>query len=175
MKRLFFPIILFMILVFEGVAIELLPASLSSSGLLITPHWVFIFLLLITLLYDRADTYFAIYFGIAFGLLIDIVYTNLLGVYMFVYPFTLYIVHLLKRFLQTNLYMVIAIAVLSLFILEILLLVIYSIVGIAEVPQGFFITRRFIPTVLANVLFLIPVYYLFAHRLIRWGKEQLEN
>src|SRR5699024_7781387 len=125
-KRLIFPIILFLILVSEGVAIELLPTSLSSTYMLITPHWVFIFLLLITLLYDTNETFFAIIYAVFFGLLIDVVYTGVLGVYMFVYPFSVYIVHLLKRFIQTNLYMTIVISAVSLFIIELLLFLIFS-------------------------------------------------
>lgn len=175
MKRLFFPAILFLILVCEGVAIEFLPNSLASADILISPHWVFIFLLLISLLYDTNDTFFAIVYGVAFGLLIDIVYTGVLGLYMFVYPFTLYIVHLLKRFLQTNIYMAIIVASISLFILEILLLLVFSIIGYVDVTNMYFLLHRFIPTLLANLLFLVPVYLLSANKLRSWRKEQLES
>ncbi|HLR71677.1 MAG TPA: rod shape-determining protein MreD, partial [Pseudogracilibacillus sp.] len=93
MKRLLFLIILFGLLVLEGVAIDLLPAILTSSETLIVPHWVLIFLIIITLFYDTSETFFSIIYGVIFGFLIDVVYTDVLGVYMFVYPFTLYIVH----------------------------------------------------------------------------------
>lgn len=175
MKRLFFPAILFLILVSQGVAIEFLPNSLASADILITPHWVFIFLLLISLLYDTNDTFFAIVYGVAFGLLIDIVYTEVLGLYMFVYPFTLYIVHLLKRFLQTNIYMAIIVAAISLLIIEFLLILVFSIIGYVDVTNMYFFLNRFIPTLIANLLFLIPAYILSAGRLRRWSKEQLEN
>src|SRR5699024_3030107 len=94
--------ITFLILVSEGVALELLPTVLTSSATLIVPHWLLVFLVLINLFYDTNETYFSIYLGIVFGLLIDIVYTGILGAYMFTYPFTLYLIHLLKRFVQSN-------------------------------------------------------------------------
>lgn len=175
MKRLFFPIILFIILVTEGVAIDFLPNVLASTDILITPHWVFVFLLLISLFYDTNDTFFAIFYGVIFGLLIDIVYTGVLGVYMFVYPFAIYIVHLLKRFLQANLYMAIALSTISLFLIEIMLLLIFSIIGPVDVSNTYFFIHRFIPTLIANVLFLLPVYFLSANRLRMLRKEQLKG
>src|SRR5699024_5640405 len=143
--------------------------------MLITPHWIFIFLLLVSLLYDTNDTFFAIVYGVAFGLLIDIVYSGVLGVYMFVYPFTLYIVHLIKRFVQTNFYMIMIVTAISLFIIEVLLFMVFSIVGTIDVSNMYFVLHRFIPTLIANVLFLIPAYIIFANRMIRLRQEQLEN
>lgn len=175
MKRLFFPLILFLILVCEGIAIELLPPAFVSSDMFITPHWVFIFLLLMSLFYDKEDTFFAIIYGVIFGLLIDVVYTGILGVYMFVYPFIIYIVHLLKRFLQTNIYMTMIIATVSLFIGELLIFLIFSIVGSADMTINHFLIHRFIPTLIANLLFLIPLYFLSVKKMQHYRKEQLEN
>ena len=175
MKRLLFPLILFLLVVSEGIAIELLPPSLSSANMLISPHWVFIFLLLILLLYDTDETFFSIIYGVIFGLLIDVVYTGVLGVYMFVYPFTLYLMHLAKRFLQTNIYMTGLITIVSLFIVEVLLFFIYSIVGTVQKSFVQFLLHRFLPTTLANILFFIPLYLLTAKKLNQYRQEQLEK
>lgn len=172
MKRLIFPVILFLLLVSEGIALDLLPAALTSSDTLIVPHWVLIFLILIGLFYDSDETFFSIIYGIVFGLLIDIVYSGILGVYMFVYPFSLYIAHLLKRLLQTNLHMTILIAIISMIVVEILLLFIYTVVGIVETTPSLFIVHRLLPTLLANVLFIIPLYLLSARTLKNWSQEQ---
>src|SRR5699024_12722093 len=94
MKRLLLPLILFIRFVMEVVAIYLLPPSLSSEHMLIAGHCVFMFLILISLLYDPEETFFAIIYGICFGLLTDVVYTGVLGVYMFIYPMTLYLLHI---------------------------------------------------------------------------------
>lgn len=173
MKRLVFPLILFILLVSEGVAIDLLPSSLTSSDTLIVPHWVLIFLVLINLFYDKSDTYFSIVYGVFFGLLVDVVYTGILGAYMFVYPFSVYIVHLLKRFLQTGLSMTVVIAAICLIVAEFLLFFIYSIVNLIDITFIPFLLHRLLPTVLANILFLIPAYLLSVKHLERWSNEQL--
>lgn len=175
MKRLVFPLILFLLLVSEGVALDLLPTMLTSTETLIVPHWVFIFLLLIALFYDTSETVYAIVYGVFFGLCIDIVYTDALGVYMFVYPFTLYIVQLLKHILQTNFYMTTIIMVLSVSIVEILLYFIYSSVGLIDANTTYFLVHRLAPTLLANLLFLIPLYFITVNWLMRWSREQLEK
>src|SRR5699024_12298897 len=100
MRQLFFFLILFILLVSEGVAIDLLPDILTSKSTLIVLHWIFVFLFLIVLFYDRQDTFFLIRYGVVFGLFIDVAYIGVFGVYMFVYPLTLYIMQLLNGMLQ---------------------------------------------------------------------------
>lgn len=175
MKRLVFPLSLFLLLVSEGVALDLLPSILTSTETLIVPHWIFVFLLLMALFYDTSDTVYAIVYGVFFGLCIDIVYTGVLGVYMFVYPFTLYIVQLLKRMLQTNFYMTMIIMVVSVSLVEMLLYFIYSSVGLIDASMTSFFIHRLAPTLLANLLFLIPLYFLTVNWLVRWSREQLEK
>ena len=175
LKNLLIFSVSFLLLISEGIALDLLPASLTSSDTLIVPHWVLMFLILIAVLYDTDETFFSIIYGIVFGLLIDIVYTDVLGVYMFVYPFALYIAHLLKRLLQTNIHMTILIATISMIVVEVLLLFIYSVVGIVETTATSFIVKRLLPTLLANILFLIPLYLFSVNILRSWNKEQSEK
>lgn len=175
MKHFVLPFILFLLLVSEGIALDLLPASLTSSDTLIVPHWVFLFLLLIGLFYDSNDTFYSILYGIIFGLLIDIVYTGVLGIYMFIYPFALYVGYLLKRLLQTNLHMTILIAIVTMTIIEIFLVFVFSVVGMVETTASHFIVRRLLPTLLANILFLIPVYFLSVKTLKSWAQKQADK
>ena len=168
-----FPVILFFLLVSEGIALDLLPATLTSSDYLIVPHWVLVFLILINLFYDSDETYFSIVYGVFFGLLIDVVYTSILGAYMFVYPFTLYIVHLLKRFLQTNFVMTIIILSISILITELFIYMIYSLVDLIEITIVSFLLHRFVPTLLANMIFLIPIYLFTVKFLKKWHIEHI--
>ena len=166
--------ITFLILVSEGVALELLPTVLTSSATLIVPHWLLVFLVLINLFYDTNETYFSIYLGIVFGLLIDIVYTGILGAYMFTYPFTLYLIHLLKRFVQSNLTMSVMIVTISIVVTEVCLYVIYFIIGLIHIPLSAFSIDRLLPTVLANIIFFVPLYFIFKRRLEKWRDKELD-
>src|SRR5699024_10304801 len=132
-------------------------------------------LLLISLLYYTVVTFFVIIYGIFFGSLTDVVFTGVLGVYMFIYPMTLDLLHIAKRLLQTNLYMVIIISIFSLFVIEVLLFFVFSIVGTVQLTFYNFFLYRFIPTMIANMIFLLPLYGLTAGKLRQYRQEQLER
>lgn len=175
MKRLLIPLILFVLVVFEGVAIDLLPDSFIASQFIIVPHWVLIYLILVSLFYDTADSFYAVIYGIAFGLLIDIVYTGVLGVYMITYAIGIYAIMLMKRVLQANWYMTIIMSIIAIVIVEFTLGFIYSVVNIAEPLSFGFIKYRLLPTILANIIILGLLYPLSSKRLESWGRNQLEN
>lgn len=175
MKQLFFFLILFILLVSEGVAIDLLPNILTSKSTLIVPHWIFVFLFIMVLFYDRQDTFFAIVYGAIFGLFIDVVYVGVLGVYMFVYPLILYIMQLLKTMLQTNIFITIMMTVIGITMIETLLFFIYSFVEIIDTTWSYFMLYRLLPTVLANLILFIPLYFICMDWLMKWSNEQFEN
>src|SRR5699024_10701733 len=106
-----------------------------------------------------------IIYGIYVRLLTDLVYLGVLCVYMFIYPMTLYLLHIAIRLLQTNVYMVIIISIFSLFVIEVLLFFVFSIVGTVQLTFYNFFLYRFIPTMIANMIFLLPLYGLTAGKL----------
>lgn len=175
MKRLIIPLILFLFLVLEGVALELLPVSLVENELVIVPHWVFVFLLFLAIFYDRENTYFSVLYGILFGLLIDIVYTGVLGVYMFSYAVVIYLIHGLTKMLHANIYTTILLGITGLILTELLINAIFSVVGIFEMVWKDYLFYRLIPTVLANILFLLVLYPIIMKRIASWGDERLSK
>jgi len=66
MKHFVLPFILFLLLVSEGIALDLLPASLTSSDTLIVPHWVFLFYFLSAYFMIRM-THFILFFMVLFS------------------------------------------------------------------------------------------------------------
>src|SRR5690625_6327390 len=97
--RLYLPLILLLIVVLVCVVLDLLPIQLLNTKTLIVPHWFLIILIFIVIFYDLEDTYYSILYGIIFGLLIDIVYIGILGIYMFFYRFGIYFIFELLLFL----------------------------------------------------------------------------
>lgn len=175
MKRLIIPVILFVLFIFEGIAIDLLPVKIIVSEIVFVPHSVFVFLILVALYYDTEESFHSIIYAIIFGLMIDIVYTGVLGVYMIIYALGIYAVILMKRFLQTNWYMTVIMTVIGLIIVECSIVFIYSLVNIADPFSYHFIKFRLLPTVLANISILIVLYPLLFKKLIKWQEEQLNN
>lgn len=170
MKRIIIPLLLLFILAFQGVAMELLPPSIKFATLYLTPHWLLLFLILVAGFVYPQKPMIPIMYAAVFGLMTDIVYTGVLGVYMFVIAMSLYVAQLLYRLLQVNLLMVSVISVISVFVVEISLLAIYSLIGFSTMTIGDFFIYRFLPTILANILFLIIIYFP-SRRILLWVSD----
>ncbi|MDY0405450.1 rod shape-determining protein MreD [Virgibacillus sp. 179-BFC.A HS] len=175
MRRFYVPLILFLLMIMEGVALELLPDKLVGGSMMIVPHWVFIFLLLVAVFYDRRDSYISVWYAIIFGLLIDVVYTEILGVYMFTYAVTIYIIHGLSRFLQSNIFALVLFGILGTAIADGVINIIYVVVGLIPADWPWYFIYRLLPTIVANLIFLLIMYPIFSKRLERWSKEKSFN
>ncbi|MFD1171410.1 rod shape-determining protein MreD [Oceanobacillus picturae] len=175
MKRLYLPLILFLFLVMEGVALDLLPGSLLTGDLLIVPHWVLIYLVFITIFYDKETTYFSIIYALTFGLLIDVVYTGILGVYMFSYAFAIYITHLLNKMLHGNIHVSILLGAVAVILSDISIHVIYLVAGVNDMMWKDYFMTRLLPTLISNLVFLVVLYPIVVKRLTTWGQEQLSR
>ncbi|SFA68943.1 rod shape-determining protein MreD [Lentibacillus halodurans] len=175
MKRLLIPLILFLLLIMEGVALDILPVSLVSGDLRFVSHWVFMFLVFLAIFYDREDTYFSVFYGLLFGLLTDIVYTGVLGVYMFSYALSIYLIHGMTKILHANFLVTILLGAAGLVLVEVFINLIFSVTGISELIWPDYWVYRLIPTVIANILFLLALYPIMMKRLVRWKEEQLSG
>lgn len=171
MRRLYLPLILFLFIVLEGVALDLLPVQLLSTQTLIVPHWVLVILIFIVIFYDKEDTYYSIVYGVVFGLLIDVVYTGILGIYMFSYGFTIYIVHELRKLVHTNFYAVTIIGMIGIALTDLFINTIYKMIGLADIIWVDYLLVRLLPTVLANLIILIILYPFLKKRLTSWSSE----
>lgn len=173
MKRLIIPLILFLFVVLEGVAIDLLPDRFVLNNFLIVPHWVFIMLALVSIYYDTYDTFYAVVYGVIFGLLIDIVYTNILGVYMFAYPLAIYMIHVMKRYFITNFILTMVMTMIGLLIVEWFIVFAYTLTGSIHIVVDSTFFDRILPTTLANMVFLLLMYPICKPIFLRWQKEAL--
>ncbi|UOR12161.1 rod shape-determining protein MreD [Halobacillus amylolyticus] len=136
MRRYIIAGLLLILLVMQGMAMSLLPANLVYSDLLITPHWVLCLVIIIAIFYDRDDTYHAIWYGMIFGLLIDVAYTGVLGVYMATYATTAYILHGIKKMFHANFIAASLLAILSVAMADTMLYIIYSFVQVTTFTWG---------------------------------------
>lgn len=172
MRQIYLPLVLFFVLVLEGVALELLPVSMTQGDILIIAHWVLICLIYSAIFYDKETTRFSIFYAFIFGLLIDIVYTDVLGVYMFTYGLTIYIIKKLTRLLQSNLLATILFGVLGVGLADILIYLVYMVIWVTELSWQDYFMIRLLPTILANILFLIIIYPFITKKLTDWKMSE---
>lgn len=171
MKRLLIPVLLILLLALQGVATEIAVSFSSMQQVYVIAHWVFIFIVCISILYDSDDSYYALVYSILFGLLIDIVYTDMLGIYMLGYGLSMFLLQGLRRALYPNIYSTILMVTVGIIVADSFINFIYSMVGIIDIGILEYIWIRLLPTLLANIIFLF-ILYPFVHKLLpRWRKD----
>lgn len=173
--RILLPILLFIFVVIEGVALKLLPESLLNGQVVIVPHWVFALLVLSVLLFDKNSSFLSIWYAAIFGLLIDIVYTDLLGIYMFSYASGIYVLHELKKHVHENMLTTSILGLFGIWFVDFLIHSIYFVVGQVTVGWGAYLLERLLPTGFGNVIFLMLLYLILAKPLKRWQTEGLRE
>lgn len=171
MKRIFVLLFLFLFLILEGVAIKFLPSNIVLSDQMFVPHWILIILILVEMFFDRGSSYNALIYAFIFGLLIDVVYTGILGVYMFSYGIVIYMVHVSKKLLHGNFLVTFLFSILGLVLGDLLITFIYDLVGVIKVSWEHYWLNRLLPTVLLNIVFFIIMYLFLVKRLMKWGSE----
>src|SRR5699024_8031774 len=102
---------------------------------------------------------------------IDIIYTNVLGVYMFTYPVAIYIVHMLKNVFHTNVYSTIFMSAIGILVVEIIINFIYLTIDISNMSWIVFTFYRLIPTLIANIVLLLILYLFTKNLLIRLSER----
>ena len=103
MKKAFLPIIISLCFLFESIFVELLPAELFKSSRILVPHFLMVTIIFVTIYISPKH---GIMYGFIFGILFDIVYTEIIGIYLFMFPLVAYITSWIMRILQTNIILV---------------------------------------------------------------------
>lgn len=174
MSRIYLPLILALLIIIQGVTTSLIPTSFVTAGWMIVIHSGFLFLVLVKLFYDLETTYYALLAAVFVGLIIDIIYTDIIGVYMFSYAIMIYFVHGMRKFLQTNFYVSTLLTIVSLGLVDFLLYLIYHFIDVTQMEISDYFYFRLIPTIAVNMVLFFILYLFFKRVLIKWSDERFE-
>ncbi|GAA5416173.1 rod shape-determining protein MreD [Paraliobacillus ryukyuensis] len=175
MSRLYIPLLLVLIFVFEGVAYEFIPADITQRDLFIIAHWTFVFLVLMALFYDMEYTYYSILAAVIIGLMTDIAYTNIIGVYMFIYALVIYFIHGIRKLLHANFFVAFLLTILGVALVDMGISFVYSFIGVNNMPLTGYMVYRLVPTLIANAIAFIVFYIIFKSRLVKWATVRFDN
>lgn len=92
------------IFVLESIIVDLVPIPFLSDHQVAVPH---LLLLMIVILAAYGSRKIAVIYGIVFGLLFDVVYTQVIGIYAFAFPTLAYLVMQALRVLNPNIFVLI--------------------------------------------------------------------
>lgn len=156
MNRYLLPTIIFLLFIIEGTVFQVFANSFLSTEVIIVPRFSFILVMMSSIFLGRS---MGTVFGMGLGLLYDIIYTHILGVYIFSMALVAYILSFSYRVFQRNLLLLLFTIIVSVICLEYLIYGINTIIGITELSHERFLTERLYPGVILNSAFTIIIIF----------------
>lgn len=115
-----------------------------------------VFLILLMVYVNRK---YAIIYAFIFGFLFDAVYTEILGVHLFVFPLIIYIVSLIMKVLQSNIVIATIVSIFGVALFEFAVYGLYWTINITNMTIHEFVQWRLIPTLFINFIFTVIFVY----------------
>ncbi|GAB7386551.1 hypothetical protein BSNK01_03860 [Bacillaceae bacterium] len=160
--------LLFFFFVLEGTIVQAFVPDAWGSALAFFPRFVLVALIFTALFKGRRQ---GLWYGISFGLLQDILYSDVIGVYAFTMAFIGYFAGLAFRYFQPNVFMFLLTITGCLFIHETIAYGFFRLFGLTGVFFRFALAKQVIPTVVFNLSFALLVYL----PLTKFFSSKLEN
>ncbi|GAA0294854.1 rod shape-determining protein MreD [Gracilibacillus halotolerans] len=160
----------FIMVLLEGIATVLtLPFTNDKDVVL---HFLFVFLVLLVVFFEKSHTYYAILFSLIFSIMIDILFTSVLGVYLFSYTITLYAIRIIMKVFHSNFFVAMFMVVIGVALMDHIVYLLNKIILIHDIAWNDYIVDRFIPTIIWSVIIGIIFYLIFGKRLERWSDKK---
>lgn len=156
MIRVWLPLLTFFFLVFDGTVMQVFSSHWFGGSFQLIPRFAMVLILFIAFFLNRST---ALVYGLIFGLLSDVVYSDLVGVYFFSMAFTAYLMASISSIFRPNLFSVFFLGLLGVVLLEFQAYGLYTIVGYTEAPMHQFLYDRLLPSLVLNGVFIILIYF----------------
>ena len=158
MKRVLLPLLIIFLFIAESIFVELLPAKVFGGNYIIVPRFLIVAILFLTVYGPKK---YWLYYAFIFGLLFDVVYTEIIGIYLFLFPVIAYLIAMLMKILQTNLVIVSLATLLGVLLVELGSYEFNFLIHRTDMDFSSFLSIRLLPTLLLNFIFIVIVAYPF--------------
>jgi len=155
-KKLIVPFLAVLIFISESIFVTTLSGEFFNSDKLFIPRFLMIFLVFLAVYCNNRT---ALYYSVIIGLVFDVVYTEILGVYLFVLPVITYAISKVMNILQNNVFVVSLLAVMAVAFLETVIYGMNYMLGFASMTFQQFLSIRLVPTLLLNTVATIILAY----------------
>jgi len=164
MRRIVLPIVVLLLFVSESIFVDISPVGHLNTDYVFVPRFLMIIFVFIAVYTDR---YQGMLYGFIYGLLFDIVYTGIIGVYMFGMSFIAYLMAKASKALLSNIFVTSLLGVVAVVILEFYVYIINFLIGYTDMQFMMFLQNRLLPTVILNSIFVLLIAFPIK-KLITW-------
>jgi rod shape-determining protein MreD len=155
-KKFLLPLFFLCLFILESLFVQYVPTNLFGQNKIIAPHFLFAALLFLTIFVSRKQ---GIIYAAIFGLLFDIVYIEIIGIYLFLFPFIAYLASKILNILQNNFFVAILITIVGIALLEVGVYELDHLIHVTDMDFMSYLQLRFYPTLILNALFVILAGY----------------
>ncbi|WP_050615919.1 rod shape-determining protein MreD [Bacillus testis] len=156
MRKFAIPLAAALIFIVESVFVSIFSGNLFNSDWIVVPRFIMIFLVFFAV---YGKYWPALWYGMVLGLVYDITYTEILGIYLFMYPIVTYMISKTMKILQNNLLIVSIMSLFSIVMLEFIVYGFNLILGFTDFTVQEFLAIRLLPTLLLNAIVLLVAAY----------------
>ncbi|WP_027409459.1 rod shape-determining protein MreD [Anoxybacteroides tepidamans] len=172
MKKLFLPFLAILFFVSESLLVDLWPKNDWYQHYLFAPRFLFIFVIFVTVYVTQAH---GMIYGFILGMLYDVVYTEVLGVYMFSFTLMAYVMAKAMKLFHNHLAVTCFLSMVAIVVLELYVYGIQLLIGKTDMPFDQFYPHRLLPTLLINAIFLLLFSYPLKQRLLKIERYEREE
>jgi rod shape-determining protein MreD len=157
--------------ILESVFLELLPTDPFGKNWIFVPYFLLITILFFSVYGNRNV---GVLYGFVFGLLFDIVYTEILGIYFFAFPFIIYIFNKLMKIFHSNIVVVSVMSLLAVSALEMIVYQVIKVINLTTIDFASFLHLRLLPSLGLNLVFIVIVAYPYKRLFEKYAAELKE-
>ncbi|WP_062104557.1 rod shape-determining protein MreD [Bacillus niameyensis] len=172
MKRLILPLLLLIGFYLEGIFVELVRNGSFGLNVILVPRFLTVLFAVMGIYYVRN---YSLIYAAVFGLLFDVYYTEIIGIYLFLFPIIVYIASKITKLLQANILTTFFVVLLSVALVEFVVYGFNVFVLQKEMELEEFAKSRLWSTLGLNQLFLLLIYYPFKKLLFYRKKDELHE
>lgn len=167
-SRIYIPGLVFFFFVMEGTLFQLLVPNDKGDLVEFVPRFLIVLVILVGIHFGRATS---LLYGLVFGLMYDIVYTQLLGVYLFGLGLIGYFLVFPYKRVQDSLLAQLGLIVVAIVFFEYYQYGLFLLIGGTDLAPALFAQSRLLPSVVLNSVFAILLFYPF-YRITEHVKKQ---
>ncbi|MBO8177513.1 MAG: rod shape-determining protein MreD [Bacillus sp. (in: Bacteria)] len=172
MRRFILTLIVALSFVFESIFVMHFPPTIFGKEWIIIPHFTLVILMTIVI-YDHRRS--ALLLSFVFGLFYDMYYTEIIGVYLALFPFIVYGTSKLMIVLQSNVLVVTLLILFGNVFLEFIVYQFHLLIQTTTISFDQFVQLRLWPTLFVNTVFFLLVVFPLRKQLLRWKNERSEE
>lgn len=139
------------------------PIEVNGNFYVLVPRFFIMYLIFTAIYYDRKR---AILYGLIFGLLYDVFFIDIIGLYSFIFPLMCLVASYIAKFIHQHLFVATILTLVLVAVVELLLFVFYTSIGIKTLTFTDFYHYNLIPTMIANSVFILMFGWAFKYILL---------